>query len=45
MDVQIPKSFLQGLATIGLLYVASKVFSTLQFLASTFLLPGIPVKA
>jgi len=43
MDAQIPKPFLQGLATIGLLYVTSKVFSILQFLASTFLLPGFPV--
>jgi 17beta-estradiol 17-dehydrogenase / very-long-chain 3-oxoacyl-CoA reductase len=44
MDAQIPKPFLQGLATIGLLYVASKVFSILQFLASTFVLPGYPVR-
>ena len=43
MDVPIPKPLLQGLATIGILFVTSKLLSILQFLASTFLLPGIPV--
>lgn len=43
MDAQIPKHLYQALASIGLVYVTAKLLSVLQFIASTFLLPGIPV--